>query len=542
VAQQYAVYYEIVGFNFRRSGLMTNKKFISCLVLLLNCVLLVSCAVNPVTGRNEISLVSEVQERAIGEQQYGPSQQSQGGEFAVDETLSQYVNEVGQRIAAVSDRPLDYEFVVLNNSVPNAWALPGGKIAVNRGLLTELNNEAELAAVLGHEVVHAAARHGAQAMTRGTLLQGALAVGSIALQDNDYGDYIVGASQLGAQLITTRYGREAERESDYYGIQYMLRAGYDPRAAVSLQETFVRLSEGRNPGWIEGLFASHPPSEERVANNQALVAELMPQWQGRDLELGELRYQQALGFLQENADAYALFDEAQAAIADGDLDIALLNLDAASEMVPQEARFTGLKGDILLNQKNYRDAINAYDRSIGNDANYYDYYLGRGVAYARLGERNLARADLEHSSALLPTAVAMNELGKVALFDNDRQLAKQYFSEAAQGQGRVGQEAGQSFARLDVEDNPGNYIVVRPYVDDDGRIFGRVFNNSDIDLSDISLNFAAVLGDRVGTQTRTISSLTANSFTDINSGMRFPDGQVWTNEQMEVEVRRARAL
>ncbi|MFT5321035.1 MAG: putative Zn-dependent protease [Pseudohongiellaceae bacterium] len=542
MAQQYAVYYEIVGFNFRRSGLMTNKKFISCLVLLLNCVLLVSCAVNPVTGRNEISLVSEVQERAIGEQQYGPSQQSQGGEFAVDETLSQYVNEVGQRIAAVSDRPLDYEFVVLNNSVPNAWALPGGKIAVNRGLLTELNNEAELAAVLGHEVVHAAARHGAQAMTRGTLLQGALAVGSIALQDNDYGDYIVGASQLGAQLITTRYGREAERESDYYGIQYMLRAGYDPRAAVSLQETFVRLSEGRNPGWIEGLFASHPPSEERVANNQALVAELMPQWQGRDLELGELRYQQALGFLQENADAYALFDEAQAAIADGDLDIALLNLDAASEMVPQEARFTGLKGDILLNQKNYRDAINAYDRSIGNDANYYDYYLGRGVAYARLGERNLARADLEHSSALLPTAVAMNELGKVALFDNDRQLAKQYFSEAAQGQGRVGQEAGQSFARLDVEDNPGNYIVVRPYVDDDGRIFGRVFNNSDIDLSDISLNFAAVLGDRVGTQTRTISSLTANSFTDINSGMRFPDGQVWTNEQMEVEVRRARAL
>ena len=87
----------------------------------------------------------------------------------------------------------------------------------------------------------------------------------------------------------------------------------------------------------------------------------------------------------------------------------------------------------------------------------------------------------------------------MALFDNDRQLAKQYFSEAAQGQGRVGQEAGQSFARLDVEDDPGNYIVVRPYVDDDGRIFGRVFNNSDIDLSDISLNFAAVLGDRVGT-------------------------------------------
>ena len=239
---------------------MTLKNLYTGLVLLVSAVL-TSCAVNPVTGRNEISLVSESQERAIGAEQYEPSQQSQGGEFVVDPVLTEYVSTVGQRIAAVSDRPLDYEFVVLNNSVPNAWALPGGKIAVNRGLLTELNNEAELAAVLGHEVVHAAARHGAQAITRGTLLQGALVASAIAASDNDYADYIVGASQLGAQLITQSYGREAEREADYYGIQYMVQAGYDPRAAVSLQETFVRLSEGNNPGWLDGLFASHPPSQ-----------------------------------------------------------------------------------------------------------------------------------------------------------------------------------------------------------------------------------------------------------------------------------------
>ena len=86
--------------------------------------------------------------------------------------LTTYVNEVGQKLAAVADRKLPYEFVVLNNSVPNAWALPGGKIAVNRGLLTELQNEAELAAVLGHEIVHAAARHGAKAQERGTMHAG----------------------------------------------------------------------------------------------------------------------------------------------------------------------------------------------------------------------------------------------------------------------------------------------------------------------------------------------------------------------------------
>ena len=128
------------------------KRIISGLLAL---CLVTGCAVNPVTGRNQLSIVSEAQERKIGAEQYSPSQQSQGGQFETEQALTSYVNEVGQRLAAVSERALDYEFVVLNNGVPNAWALPGGKIAVNRGLLIELDNEAELAAVLGHEIVHA---------------------------------------------------------------------------------------------------------------------------------------------------------------------------------------------------------------------------------------------------------------------------------------------------------------------------------------------------------------------------------------------------
>ncbi|MEM9208664.1 MAG: M48 family metalloprotease, partial [Pseudomonadota bacterium] len=151
-----------------------------------------ACAVNPVTGKRELSLVTEANEIQLGQQNYLPMQQSQGGVYDVDPQLSAYVNDVGQRVAAVSDRPLPYEFVVLNNSVPNAWALPGGKIAINRGLLTELETESELAAVLGHEVVHAAARHSAQQMTRATLLQlGMLGVG-IAASDSDYAGLIVG--------------------------------------------------------------------------------------------------------------------------------------------------------------------------------------------------------------------------------------------------------------------------------------------------------------------------------------------------------------
>ena len=131
-------------------------------LLVLFCFITAGCATNPVTGKSELVLMSESAEIAIGTKHYRPNQQAEGGLYLMDPELTSYVNQVGARLAAVSDRPLPYEFVVLNDSIPNAWALPGGKIAINRGLLLALENEAELAAVLGHEIVHAAARHSAK--------------------------------------------------------------------------------------------------------------------------------------------------------------------------------------------------------------------------------------------------------------------------------------------------------------------------------------------------------------------------------------------
>ena len=198
--------------------------------------MLAGCGVNPVTGKKEIQFISEPQEIKLGEQNYAPMRQSEGGELNVMPEMSAYVNEVGQKLAAVADRKLPYEFVVLNNSVPNAWALPGGKIAVNRGLLTELKNESELAAVLGHEIVHAAARHGAKAQERGTLLQAGLAAAQIGAAvggvDSSVASLVVGGAGVGAQLIQTKYGRDQELESDEYGMKYMKLAGYDPAGAV----------------------------------------------------------------------------------------------------------------------------------------------------------------------------------------------------------------------------------------------------------------------------------------------------------------------
>jgi predicted Zn-dependent protease len=158
-----------------------SKKLLAVVVLAAS---VTGCAVNPVTGKPDFMVVSEAQELAIGAQNYAPMQQAEGGVYDIDPELTAYVGEVGNKLAAVSDRPLPYEFVVLNNSVPNAWALPGGKIAINRGLLTDLNSEAELAAVLGHDIVHAAAKHSAQQMSRGVLLQaGVLATAMVTGDD-----------------------------------------------------------------------------------------------------------------------------------------------------------------------------------------------------------------------------------------------------------------------------------------------------------------------------------------------------------------------
>jgi beta-barrel assembly-enhancing protease len=184
------------------------------------------------------------------------------------------VRAVGDRLAAVSDRRLPYEFVVLDNPVPNAWALPGGKIGVHSGLLLHLQDEAELASVLGHEIVHAAARHSAAQMSKGSLIGLGAQIAGIISQQSGYGNLGGTAAQLGAAAWMASYSREAELEADAYGMEYMARAGYDPWAAVSVQETFVKLSEGRQSDILGGLFASHPPSRARVEANRARAREL----------------------------------------------------------------------------------------------------------------------------------------------------------------------------------------------------------------------------------------------------------------------------
>jgi predicted Zn-dependent protease len=422
------------------------KKLYNPLILMI-LMALGGCVTNPVTGQSEVGFVSTAQQIAIGEEQYVPAQQMQGGRYVVDPELTEYVEEVGQRVAAHSNINLPYEFVVLNSSVPNAWALPGGKLAINRGLLVELRNEAELAAVLGHEVVHAAARHGAKQIERGMLLQGALVATAIGVQGSGLGNTVMQSAQMAASLVNTKYGRDAEREADFYGTRMLAQAGYDPYAAVTLQETFLKLSEGREPSWLEGMLASHPPSSERVQNNRGLVETLRGEGYTGG-EYGSDRYQRAVRTIRDDKEAYAKADQARQAFREGDSEEALELVEAALAMQNAEPTFHALRGDIRYEQGRFGDAIINYNRAIERDDGFYGHYLGRGMSYVEQGNRVQAKADLNASVELLPTTIAYLELGKIAEAEGNTELAGRYYQAAGQSDGPVGQEARSRYNRL----------------------------------------------------------------------------------------------
>jgi predicted Zn-dependent protease len=458
---------------------------------------LTGCGVNPVTGKKELQFISEAQEVKMGEQYYAPTQQSEGGDFDELPELTQYVNGVGQKLAAVADRKLPYEFVVLNSSVPNAWALPGGKIAINRGLLTELKSESELAAVLGHEIVHAAARHGARAQERGTLLQAGLALAQIGaavggVDQNAAGLLLHGAS-VGAQLVQTKYSREQELEADRYGMEYMKRAGYDPAGAVTLQETFVRLAESadRKQSWLEGLFASHPPSAERVAANKQMAAQL-----GAGGEVGQKQYMAQIAPLMKMQPAYAKHHDAEVAAQKKDLASARRLVGEAVELLPREGRFHQMLGDIEMAQKKPEAALTHYRKAIELNPDYFGSYLGAGVAQYQTGNRNEAEQWLKKSVELLPTAPAAYYLGTIAKERGQHADAMNYYKAAAGSNSEYGRAAAAELIRMDLPQNPGNYVATAGQMGANGRLMLVVENRAPVPLS--SIQVTPVMVDELG--------------------------------------------
>ena len=244
-------------------NLMKRREFLK-ISSLATAGLLAGCAANPVTGKSQLMLVSEETEIEV-DQQYAPHQFSLDYGVSQDEQLNAYLRQTGHRISTHTHRThMPYSFKVVNATYVNAYAFPGGSIAVTRGILLKLDDEAQLAALLGHELGHVNARHTAQQMSKGMLTQAVVGGLSIVAgtQSAALGQLSSSLGMLGAGALLAKYSRDNEREADALGMEYMVRSGYGPQGFVGLMQMLNTLSKHK-AGSTELLFATHPMSDER---------------------------------------------------------------------------------------------------------------------------------------------------------------------------------------------------------------------------------------------------------------------------------------
>ncbi len=252
------------------------------------------CATNPVSGEKNFVMMSEDQEIQIGRES-DPDVRKVYGEYD-DPELQAYVQRIGEELAAKSHRPqLIYRFTVLDSPTVNAFALPGGYIYITRGIMAYLNSEAELAAVLGHEIGHVTARHGVRQYSAAMAANVGYTIGAILVPELQNAN-VQDAFKLLSTSLLRGYGREHELESDRLGAEYLARSSYDPDAMIDVvsvlkgQEEYEKATaerEGREARAYHGVFATHPSADKRL---QEVVGEARKYQTGATQKRGRDRY------------------------------------------------------------------------------------------------------------------------------------------------------------------------------------------------------------------------------------------------------------
>lgn len=242
---------------------------VSALVCFLILLIAAACAVNPVTGKRELSLISEQHEISLGKE----TDVEIKGQYGIynDPSLIEYVSRVGQTLTPYTHRPhLTYHFAILDTPVVNAFAVPGGYIYVTRGMLAMMNTEAELAVVLGHELGHVNARHSVKKLSQLLLVQLGLAVGS---ELSETFSKISGVASLGIQLLFLKFSRDDERQADELGVDYSRRGGYNPSKMINFFSTLQNLGDLSGGHSLPGFLSTHPLTSKRIQNTRALITE-----------------------------------------------------------------------------------------------------------------------------------------------------------------------------------------------------------------------------------------------------------------------------
>jgi predicted Zn-dependent protease len=231
---------------------------------------LAACATNPATGNKEFSLMSEAQEIQLGQEMDGQIKQQMG--VYQDAELQRYVSDIGMRLARASERPnLPWAFTVVDEQAVNAFALPGGKIYLTRGILPFLHNEEQMAGVLGHEIGHVTARHSAQQYTKATSAGVGLTLLSIFVPE---ARPLQGVAETALGVLFLKHGRDDEMQADRLGAQYTAKTGWDPRGVAGMLRTLERLdvASGSSRG-VPNWLSTHPDPGDRVSHVLGYIKE-----------------------------------------------------------------------------------------------------------------------------------------------------------------------------------------------------------------------------------------------------------------------------
>jgi predicted Zn-dependent protease len=369
------------------------------------------CASNPVTGKSQLMLVSEAEEIQM-DRIYSPQQLSSDFGMVQDKALEQYIQSVGKQMTPLTHRPqMPYRFFPVNATYVNAYAFPGGTIACTRGILLNLGNEAELAALIGHELGHVNARHTAEIMSKSKLTSAI--VGGVAMiagsYDKNYSGIAAQIGMLGSGALLASYSRDNERQADDLGMAYMVKAGYSPDGMVGLMNMLKSMSNHKVSS-ADLLFATHPMSSERyqtavkTADEKYKAAKSKPLYRERymDNTAGLRKVKNAIFLMQQGdelmaqkkyPDAESRFTRAlgvapndyaglvklsQCQLMMKKVENADRSIQLAKNAYPQEAQAYFLSGFIKLNRKAYAPAFedfSTYDKKLPGNP-YVIFYKG----------------------------------------------------------------------------------------------------------------------------------------------------------------------
>lgn len=365
-----------------------------------------SCAKNPVTGQDELAFMSEPQEIAMGANYYPEVIQLNHGLPPEDPELQAYVSGVGQRLANVSHRPnIPWQFTVVNSSQVNAFALPGGKICITRGLITKMGSEDELAGVLGHEIGHVTARHAVAAYTRQILMAGAVLGLTLALGDNEFAPAALAAAGMAGSLMMLSYSRDQERQADELGFAYMTKAGYNPSAMVNTFEMFKKMQE-TEPSEVREWLSSHPLPRERIvaAEKRALASPLS------NRPFRTAQFNRGLALQKRLIPAYEAMDQGSDLAQEDQWTEAVAMYRKAIALYPKEGMFySRLAMAQMENDQDTQALANAQKGARLSGGNFYPSFI-LGLVEGNNSNYRSAVAAHQKAAQLLPDHVVNNFL------------------------------------------------------------------------------------------------------------------------------------